>query len=167
MRIADDHLYHGAALIQIAEHPDFKTIDSIPEFSARGAWRINKKVAIYIKYATKPKRPFKEYNFMFNTAHWSELHELRRRRFRVFILLVCVRAREICCLTLDELTELNIERMEERGNMADPSCMLLVSASRRERFNVYMNQPGTKKRHLTIKRVARNAFPKMLFEISN
>jgi hypothetical protein len=106
MHIADDHLYHGAALIQIAERPEFKAINPVAQFSSRSALRINNDIAIYMKYAAKPVGSYREYPFTFNDAHWSELDDLSQTKYRVFIVLVCIEAREICCLTLKELRDL-------------------------------------------------------------
>ena len=56
MKIADDHMYHGAALLQIAEHPRFTAINSIEvsDQKSRSAYRINDNIGIFLKYASKP-----------------------------------------------------------------------------------------------------------------
>ena len=167
MHIDDDQMYHGAALIQIAERPEFKAINLIPNFSARGALRINNNIAVHMKYATKPMRPFKEYTFTFNEVHWSELDELHRKRYRVFVVLVCIKAREICCLTLDQLRKLNNERMTLNSNMADASCTVLVTALNRRRFRVSMNRPGRRRIRLREEVVSRSAFPRVIFDKDN
>ena len=43
MKINDDHMYHGAALIQIAEHPQFTAINSFPHdgHASRSAFLVN------------------------------------------------------------------------------------------------------------------------------
>jgi hypothetical protein len=49
MKIDDDHMYHGAALIQIAEHPQFTAINSFEGKLAHyeNTYRINGDVAVY------------------------------------------------------------------------------------------------------------------------
>ena len=57
MKINDDHMYHGAALIQIAEDPRFTAINVFQggEGVSRSAFRINADIGVFLKYATKPK----------------------------------------------------------------------------------------------------------------
>ena len=58
MKIDDDHMYHGAVLLQIAEHPRFTAINTI-ELSgqkSRSAYRINDRIGIFLKYASKPSK---------------------------------------------------------------------------------------------------------------
>lgn len=56
MKITDEHLYHGAALTQIAEHPSFTAINGIRIGGKlhRSAFRINDSIGVYFKYASKP-----------------------------------------------------------------------------------------------------------------
>jgi hypothetical protein len=51
MKIHDDHLYHGAALTQIAEHHLFTAINAlkIGDNTIRVAYRINDLIAVYFK----------------------------------------------------------------------------------------------------------------------
>ena len=59
MKINDDHMYHGAALTQIAEHPQFTAINAFKHANrpSRSAFRINDDIGVYLKYASKPKGP--------------------------------------------------------------------------------------------------------------
>ena len=106
MKINDDHMYHGAALLQVAEDPRFTAINSI-EISgqkSRSAYRINDSIGIFLKYASKPSRTFGEYTFTFTDDHLRELAEVDSRQVtNTFIALVCVKDREIACLTLPQL----------------------------------------------------------------
>ena len=56
MKISDGHLYHGSALLQIAEDPRFTAINSIEVAGkkSRSAYRINDSTGIFLKYASKP-----------------------------------------------------------------------------------------------------------------
>ena len=49
MKISDDHLYHGSALLQIAEDPRFTAINSIEVSGkkSRSAYRINDSTGIF------------------------------------------------------------------------------------------------------------------------
>lgn len=63
MRIQDEHLYHGAALNQIAEHKEFTAINA---FKLKGktsgsAFRINDSAVVYLKYAKAPNKSYSEY----------------------------------------------------------------------------------------------------------
>ena len=48
MHIDDDHLYHGSALIQIAEHPHFTAINSLKVKGklVRAAYKINDQMEV-------------------------------------------------------------------------------------------------------------------------
>src|SRR6266446_1345266 len=74
MTIDDDHMYHGAGLIQIAEHPQFTAINSLKHDGAvvANAFKVNDEIAIYLKYATKPTKAFKEYQFTFTNNHLAQ-----------------------------------------------------------------------------------------------
>jgi len=93
VRIHDDHLYHGAVLIQIAEHASFTAINSfkLASGTSRSAYRINDDMGVYLKYASKPKGPFKEYAFTFHEPHLAELKEISKTTSNVLVALVCVR----------------------------------------------------------------------------
>ena len=56
MKINDDHMYHGAALTQIAEHPTFKAVNAfwLNGKKSNAAFRINDTTGIYVKYAGFP-----------------------------------------------------------------------------------------------------------------
>ncbi|HUX27663.1 MAG TPA: hypothetical protein VMV39_02700, partial [Terracidiphilus sp.] len=79
MHINDDHMYHGAALIQLAEHEQFTAINAL---KIKGkvvpvAYRINDDIAVYLKYATKPTaNKLKEYPFTFAQKQLEELEQI-------------------------------------------------------------------------------------------
>lgn len=58
MQIRDEHLYHGAALNQIAEHKKFTAINvlKVKGKASRSAFRINAQTDVYLKYAKKNSR---------------------------------------------------------------------------------------------------------------
>ena len=93
-------MYHGAALTQVAEYPTFKAINSFEPKKgekSRSAFSVNHDTGIYLKYASAPNKAFREYSFVFTRANFDELEALKAKYgSRVFIILVCVKAKEIC-----------------------------------------------------------------------
>ena len=165
MKINDDHMYHGAALTQIAEHPQFTAINAfkIAGVTSRSAFKINDDIGIYLKYATKPKPPFREYVFTFNSDHLAELAALRRLRSSVFLALVCVKARQICCLPHTDFEALVEARKKAKGS-PEEQYALLATVPVGKSFRVYVNAPGKRKVMLGKEIIiSRNAFPKDIF----
>ncbi len=166
MNIKDDHLYHGAALTQIAEHPQFTAINSVTEKgnASRSSFLINKGAVVFLKYATAAKGRFAEYKFTFTRQHLNEIEKLSKKYDLVVAALVCVKAREICCLTNDQLVSLIDRRIKEKGDGED-QYQVLVTVPKGKKFRVYLNQPGRRKIILGDELlIARNAFPNALFE---
>lgn len=157
---------HGAALIKIAEWPTFKAINSFEPNRGQkssAAFIVNADTGIYLKYGSNPTKAFKEYSFVFNQSNFEELNALKAKYGdRVFIVLVCVRAREVCILRYSELDKKREEREKEKG-APEAQYQLLVAVLPRKSFRVYMNKPGVRKRSLTQSIVNRNAFPAELF----
>ena len=82
MQVHDDHLYHGAALIQIAEDKRFTAIKFELKLStgvSRSAYRINDTIGVYVKYASKPRGAVKEYQFTFLKDHLDELVAIEKK----------------------------------------------------------------------------------------
>jgi hypothetical protein len=115
MRIDDNHLYHGAALIQIAEHEQFTAINSLMNSAgkSRSAYRINTDIAVYLKYAAKPAKSYDEFIFTFQERQLDELAAIANSLPKLFLAMVCVR--EICCLPYQRLIEMIAARERERG----------------------------------------------------
>lgn len=164
MKINEDHLYHGAALTQIAEFPTFKAINAfeLGGDKSRSAFIVNHDTGVYLKYATKPNKAFKEYVFTFTRANLDELAKLKAQHPRVFIVLVCHGAKEICTLTLERFEEHRAAR-EKANHGPEPHYQLLVTVPANKSFRVYMNVPGKKKTSLSQQIVNRNEFPKAIF----
>ncbi len=166
MKINDDHMYHGAALLQIAEDPRFTAINSIEVSGqkSRSAYRINDSIGIFLKYASKPSRTFREYTFTFTADHLRELAEVDNSQVsNTFIALVCVKDREIACLTLPQLQELVKRRREAKGTHED-QYLVLVTAPQGKSLRAYVNAPGRRK-HILEKEllIKRRSFPDALF----
>ena len=166
MHIDDNHLYHGSALIQIAEHPHFTAINSLKVKGklVRAAYKINDQIAVYLKYAAKPHGPYKEYVFTFLKDHLKTIESISKGNPKTFIALVCVKGRQICCLTAEQLNTFVQSRKAEAGK-AENQYAILVTMPKGKSMRVYVNQPGMKKTMLSEKPliVSRSIFPDALF----
>jgi hypothetical protein len=163
MRIDDDHLYHGAALIQIAEHPEFTAINSIKirGRAFRSAFRINDDVGIYLKYR-KSVNDLDEYTFTFLESHIDELRQLAAVVPRLFLVLVCVDGREICCTGYGTFRKL-LEQRRFFERVKHKTFTLVVRLRDHERFHVYANKPHRKGIMLGHRIVPRSGFPARIF----
>jgi predicted transcriptional regulator len=165
MNIDDNHLYHGAALIQIAEHPQFTAINSlkIKTRPVENAYKINDHIAVWFKYAVKPNKNYKEYAFTFSKDQIDQLKVISENNDKLFLGLVCVKDREICCLSYLKLTSLIDRRVKAISNNED-QYTILVTAPKNKSLRVYVNAPGRKKTILgKTEIVKRTAFPNELF----
>lgn len=165
MRITREHLYHGAALNQIADDSRFTAINAfrIKNKISRSAFKVNDNIGVYLKYASSPNGTFNEYVFTFNSEHLEDLRTLRRRCEKTFIALVCVYGGHICCLPYDMFRELLQERRRSAGKEED-QYTILVTLKKGGAFRVYVNAYGVRKTSLDQKIIHRTAFPKIIFE---
>ena len=165
MSIDDDHLYHGAALIQIAEEPRFTAINAfkIKKKTYRSVYRVNDDVAVYLKYASKPSKPYSEYVFTFKSEHLADLVAISKAAEATFITLVCVEDRIICCLSYTEFMRLRTVREQAFGG-PENQLTILVTVPAGKKLRVYVNSPGKKNSTLGTLLVSRNAFPGAVFE---
>lgn len=165
MTIDDDHMYHGAALIQIAEDPQFTAINAfvLGSTPSRSAYRINDNIGVFLKYASKPTSPHREYAFTFRKEHLAELAEMADVAPRVFAALVCVKVRQICCLPYSSLIALIEARKRAKGK-AENQYLILVTALPGKSFRVYVNKPGVRNTMLgKAIIIPRNNFPSNIF----
>jgi len=165
MKIDDDHMYRGAALIQIAEDPNFTAINSLRTAAGvfHNAYRINQDIAVYLKYSSKPTPAFDEYPFTFTQTHLEELEAIASVSLKLFVVLVCVEDRQICCLRYSQLLDLIDYRRKSKG--ADESqYVVLATLPQGKAFRAYVNAAGLRKK-FTGKQliVRRNAFPGVIF----
>ena len=165
MKIREEHLYHGAVLNQVAEHPQFTAINAlrVNGRTSRSAFNVNDDIAVYLKYATNASGRFKEWIFTFNTSHLSELSAIARVGDDLHLALVCVSAREVCCIPYGTLIQLVSARQTAAGKK-ERQYTLCVTLNSGQAFRVYMNAPGKKKTYLSEPiKVARNRCPNALF----
>ena len=165
MKVHDDHLYHGAALIQIAEHPQFTSINSLKlkGRALRSAYEINDGIGVYLKYAGRPTQSHREYLFTFTKDHLQELLDIHKKLDALFLALVCVKDREICCLSYSELCEL-IKRRKTAIKTTEDQYAVLVTMPKRKSMRVYVNAPHVKNKMLGKPMIVnRNEFPAKVF----
>ncbi len=164
MKIDDDHLYHGAALNQIAEDPHFTAINVLHSGSAlSNSYRINDNIGVHLKYASSPGGAAKEYKFTFPAEHIRDLGALEGQVSKMFVALVCVKDRHICCLTLAQLQDLIARRRKAMGANED-QYVLIVTLLEGKSFRVYVSVPGHRGQMLGKPLVvARNCFPSGIF----
>lgn len=165
MKINDDHLYHGAALTQVAEHSQFTAINAFKSGHgiSRSGFLVNNDVGLYLKYATKPHGSYREYKFNFNLSHLKELAAIEGKSKNVFIAFVCVQDRQIGCLSREELLQMIEERKTVKG-AKEPVYTVLITCPQGKKLRAYINAPDVKKIKLTEKLLSRSDFPKILFE---
>ena len=165
MHIDDNHLYHGAAITQIAEHPSFTAINAFKAADniSRSAFRVNDDIAVYFKYATKLKPPHDEFVFTFTRDNLDEIHRTAELVPKLFLAVVCVKVRHICCLPYDKLVALLDRRTKDIGYEED-QYTVLVTLEEGKSFRVYLNKSGRKNRMLGKPVViSRSKFPNQLF----
>jgi hypothetical protein len=122
MHIDDDHRHYGSALLQIAEDPHFTAINALRYrgTNSRCGFRSNKEIGIHIRYRSEPKGlRFPAYSFVFSQENLAELRNMSKRLNRVFLALVCVQDREICCLPYSDFEELIAARQVENDRPED------------------------------------------------
>ena len=164
MKIHNDHMYHGAALTQIAEHPQFTAINAfkVSSVTSRNAFKVNDDIGIFLKYATKPKLPFHKYIFTFKESNLEEIASLKANASLMFLALVCVEDKEICCLPHAKFQELIDVRKEAKGS-SEAQYTVVTTVRRGKSFRVYVNMPGQKKTTLSEMIISRNDFPGAIF----
>ncbi len=167
MLIDDDNKYYGAGVLQVAEDPNYTTINQFRRNGkgSRCAYLVNDNIGLYMKHAGKPRgKAVKEYVFNFSEDNIKELAELKQRRERVFLGLVCVHDRQICCVPYSDFLAMVASRKAAKG-ASEETYTILASLTAGGRFRVYVNAPGRKGRLLGKPRIIpRNAFPAAIFK---
>lgn len=166
MKIQDEQMYHGAALAQIAEDDRFTAINALKVGGKKlkSAYKVNASIAVYLKYASKPNAPFKEYSFTFNSTHLDNMRKIALSDHDLYVALVCMKDREVCCISHGQLLDLVRARKEAFGGK-EPQYTVLCTLKPNEAFRVNMNEPGKRKTYLLSKPllITRRRFPGALF----
>ncbi|MCZ2074888.1 MAG: hypothetical protein HUU41_19760 [Bryobacteraceae bacterium] len=151
-------------MTQIAEHPTFKAVNAfwLNGKKSSCAFRVNDTTGVYIKYAAAPHGSAKEYIFTFSSANLAELATLREHCTHVFVVMICIKAKEICVISYGQLQQL-IELRQKVLGAPEEQVQVLVTAPPNKQFRVYVNRPGRKGVMMGQQLVSRKAFPEMLF----
>jgi hypothetical protein len=173
MYIDDDHYYYGAAIIQIAEDESFTAINDYQENdeAVECAYRVNGDIGLHLGYRTKvvqtykeDKKPVNEYHFAYDDNSLRLLDRMSKRYKKLFLGLVCVPDRQICCLAFAELEELITARRQAKGNVESRYTIHVALPKGRE-FRVFVNPPREKNKFLEPRiKIAQKAFPTRIFE---
>lgn len=163
MKIHEEHLNHGAALYQIANHRKFTAINALKVKGkvSRSAFRINDSTNVYLKYATSPAGVFTEYQFTFNCQHREELQAIDNLEEALYLALICIEDREICCIDYSQFEELFQARTVAAG-VVKTQFVILVNLRKGKNFRVYVNPPNTKGKMLKFLKIPRNRFPEIV-----
>lgn len=143
MKIQQKDKFHGAALTQIVEHPQFKALNKgTPKY---GLYHLDNDKTVFVKYTAKTGSPWQ---FVFHPPDFPPIvKELVNRR--VFFCLVYPES--ICLLDADELKQL-----------------VDLNAHQEQWIRVEVNGPGASMRVRGSRgalghAVAHNSFPQKLF----
>lgn len=105
---------------------------------------------------------FKEYQFTFTKEHRTELKNIVSAGGELYIALVCVKDKHICCITYQEFEKLLEARRESAGRI-ESQLVILVTLNPGEAFRAYVNSP--RKRGTLLKpklTIPRNRFPEIV-----
>ena len=175
-KIDDDHMYYGAALLQIAEHPQYTSINTYKrgEKPVRCCYVVNDEAGLYVKYRSKQQgafrykttngeRPGNEYHFVFDRKSRNTIDEMVQQRPSLFLALVCVEDRQICCISYEEFRNLVDKRHELLGGQESAQVAIYVAKIENSGFQVFVPTPKKRGSMNATTRVPQNAFPKKVF----
>lgn len=84
MRIQEKHIYHGAALTQIVEHPSFKALNKADD--RYGHYLVNRNRRLLVKYRTSSESPWQ---FSFPKSEVALMASDLEGGAKLFLCLVC------------------------------------------------------------------------------
>lgn len=85
MKIQRQDLFHGAALMQVVEHPSFKALNKAPD-GKYGHYILNNDTRLFVKYTTGAGP---EYFFTLSADDVSSIRDDETGGHRVFLVMVC------------------------------------------------------------------------------
>lgn len=98
MKIQEKDQFHGSALTQLIDHPQFKTIKRAGD--KYGHYIANQNRHFYIKYR---KNKASSWTFQFSPQDVAELYDAIKANNYVFLCLVCGTT-TICALNMEEIS---------------------------------------------------------------
>lgn len=177
MKIDDDHLFYGAAVLQVAEDDQYTSINQFEERVGRSsrkvrcAYVVNNNIGLYVKYRGEPRTAkwtegkADEYLFHFNSSERQKLDKLAGRYPNCFVALICVRNRTIICLSLTEFRSLVAGRRKELDYEEETYVIVVANFPKsRTRPKVYVTPPGSRNKVLNEPLIVpENAYPRKIF----
>ena len=166
MRIDNEDYFHGAALVQVARHNSCSGVVGVKpaDGGVRGMFLVNTFTALCLRFARVPiRRSRSTYLFKFDEPALDALYRLTSEFPAVFLGFVCEPVGHICCLALDDFRKLHDLRQQAEGSRQGQCFDLLVDATRRKQFHVYVRHPRKRKTRLDQVIVPRDAFPGRIF----
>lgn len=184
--IRDKHMYHGAVIWQIADHPQFTAINRVDLFTRGGdasysayivETRGRKKTGVYIKTAgntieaTEPSPPPNDfesyYQFGFDQSAKAHLSALDNKCHKTFVLMVCERDKFVCCLAYADFLSIVQQQKKHLRSGETSATTLRVNLETRKGFRVNMITPHTRSGKYLLdnpKEIPRSDFPDKIFE---
>lgn len=164
LKIRIEHKYIGAALMQIAEHPQFTAINSmkIKDKHVNNAFKINNNIGIFCKYASKPNEKNK-YLFTFNSEQMENIKLIHNTNEKLCLALICIEDEEICCLSYEQF-EMLLESRRKSAKGDEEQYQIIVTAKQGASLRVCVNAAG--KKGATAGKpivISRKSFPESVF----
>lgn len=100
MKIQEQDIYHGPALMQIVEHQSFKALNRASLHY--GHYLVNTDRQVFVKYRKTRRSPWQ---FVFQPDELSAISTAMSSNGRVFVCLVCGHT-TICALNEDEVVQI-------------------------------------------------------------
>lgn len=175
MHIDKDHLYYGAAVLQVAEDDRYTSINQFRKAGkrVRNSYVVNNDIGLYLTYRNTRSRTANwsgkkadEYLFQLDESELAKIKELNHRYPSTSLGLICVGNERICCISFDELQSLLDLRKQDAGEEED-SYVIVVAIFPKTRMSmkVFVTPKGTRNKYLgTPIIVAENAFPGKIFD---
>ena len=170
VKIFNRHLYHGSALLQVAEHEEFTSINRVDldHTEHHSAFEVNEGVGIFLKYATTPTDNG-EYQFGFTGANLDDIDALKGDLGDAYAVLVIHDAirgnKEICCITHYQLFWLKRQRdarIAELRRAKVEGVTVYVRVRRNRPFYVSVKYPDGSGGNWYYE-VPKNSFPNKIF----
>jgi hypothetical protein len=155
MAFKKEDMYHGVALAQMVNHPEVESIYTKNQNELRGAYVINKRIPLVLKYARRPIGKSREYLFTYRTDKLAELVD-----YEVFFGLICVEDQQICCLSRSEFFNL-IERRIDTISGQEEQYSIYVKVEERKSLKAYVKSKNGRIGNPIL--MKRDEFPNKLF----
>jgi hypothetical protein len=165
MKIRTEHQNLGAALMQIAEDDNFTAINPLRLKGEKinNAFLINADTCLFLKYGQEPKGAAEEYKFTFSPEVLDSIELSTEFYKKIFIGLVCVEGQEICCIDMEQMTEMLKARIKSAGQ-EEETYQVLVTVPEGKSLRAYTNASGRKGVIAGKEKViSRSRFPSCLF----